>query len=349
MPDPEIIEVRPDERLDLDRLEPYLRARLPGADAPVEVAQFGGGHANLTYLLRFGEREFVLRRPPLGPVAATSHDMTREHRVLSVLHRAYPLAPQSHLLCTDHGIIGADFLVMERRHGCVIRDDLPPSARGEPDLARRVSEMIVDCLAALHAVDPRSVGLEGLGRPEGFVRRQVEGWSRRWEAAKDKDVAGMDRLAAWLAANVPGSRAARLVHNDFKLDNILVAGDDPGRAVAVLDWDMCTTGDPLMDLGYLLNVWIEAGDDPAWRVTAAMPTWRDGCLTRAEAVERYRRLTGFDVGEATWYHAFGAFKLAVVLQQIHIRWLRGETQDSRFAGMGREVETLIAKGLSLLT
>ena len=165
--DPEIIEVRPDERLDLDRLEPYLRARLPGADAPVEVAQFGGGHANLTYLLRFGEREFVLRRPPLGPVAATSHDMTREHRVLSVLHQAYPLAPRSHLLCTNHGIIGADFLVMERRHGYVIRDDLPPRARGDPDLARRVSEMIVDCLAALHAVDPRSVGLEGLGRPEG--------------------------------------------------------------------------------------------------------------------------------------------------------------------------------------
>ena len=345
--DPETIEVRPDERLDLGKLEPYLRARLPGARGPLEVAQFGGGYANLTYLVRIGEREFVLRRPPLGPVAAGAHDMGREHRVLSVLYRGYPLAPRSLLLCTDHGVIGADFLVMERRRGIVIRDDLPARFQGDPNLARRVGETIVDCLAALHLVDPDTVGLGGLGRPEGFARRQVEGWSRRWEAAKDKDVAGIDRLAAWLAANLPEPCAATFVHNDFKLDNMLVESGDPGRAVAVLDWDMCTTGDPLMDLGYLLNVWVEAGDDPAWRVTSAMPTWRDGFMSRAGAVERYRRLTGFDVGDLAWYQAFGAFKFAVVLAQIRARWLRGQTRDSRFASLGPHVEVLIAKGLAL--
>ncbi len=345
--DPELIEVRADERLDLARIEPYLRAHLPGAEGPLAIAQFGGGHANLTYLVRFGEREFVLRRPPLGPIAATSHDMSREHRVLSVLHRGYALAPESYHLCTDHGVIGADFLVVERRHGFVIREDLPERFRGDPALGVRIGEMIVDCLAALHTVDHDAVGLGALGRPEGFVARQVAGWTKRWHAAKDADNADMDRLAAWLADGIPETRVHTLVHNDYKLDNVLVAHDDPGRAVAVLDWDMCTSGDPLVDLGNLLNYWAEAGDDPAWRTAAAMPTWREGFPSRAQAVARYAQATGFDVAEMPWYHVFGVFKLAVILQQIHIRWLRGQTRDARFAALGKRVAALIAKGNAL--
>ena len=345
--DPELIEVRADERLDLARLEPYLREHIPGAEGVLEIAQFGGGHANLTYLARFGTREFVLRRPPLGPVAASSHDMSREYRVLSVLHAGYPLAPEAYHLCTDHSIIGADFLVMERRRGFVIREDLPDRFKGDAALARRIGEMLVDSLAMLHMVDREAVGLGALGRPEGFAARQVAGWTKRWHAARDADSADMDRLAAWLADRMPETTVRSLVHNDYKLDNMLVADEDPGRAVAVLDWDMCTSGDPLMDLGYLLNYWCEAGDPGDWRMAAAMPTWNEGFPNRDEAVERYARRTGFDVHDIRWYHVWGVFKIAVILQQIYIRWLRGQTRDERFAAFGDRIARLIAKGLTL--
>ena len=345
--DSELIPIRADEGLDAARLEAYLRGRLPGAEGPLTLGQFGGGHANLTYLLRYGPREFVLRRPPLGPIAASSHDMSREHRVLSRLHRLFDLAPECYLLCDDASIIGAEFMVMERRVGRVIRIDLPERFLGDPDLARRIGEMMIDSLAAFHKVDAEACGLGDLGRPEGFVARQLAGWSGRWYKAKDRDYPAMDQLIAWLEAGVPSSNQTSLIHNDYKLDNMLVGTDDPDRAVALLDWDMCTRGDPLMDLGYLLNFWVEAGDPHQWHAAAAMPTWRDGFPSRAEAIARYGEQTGFALHDVLWYHIFGAFKIAVILQQIHIRWLRGQTQDKRFADMGERVETLIEKGLAL--
>ena len=345
--DSELIEVRPDERLDSGPLEAWLRDNLEGAEGSFDYSQFGGGHANLTYLLRFGHNEFVLRRPPLGPIAASAHDMSREHRVLSVLWREFDLAPRCHLLCTDPDIIGADFMVMERRNGFVIRKDLPDNLQGDPVLARRIGEMIIDCLARFHKADPAAVGLEAMGRPEGFAQRQLEGWTGRWQAAKDQDIPAMDRLTAWLAHNLPKPQAATFVHNDYKLDNMLVAHDDPARAVAVLDWDMCTRGDPLMDLGYLLTYWPEAGDPLTWRDSCPSPLWRDGFPTRAEAVQRYAELSGLDVSQSAWYHAWGTFKIAVVIQQIYIRWLRGQTQDERFAEMGERVRILIDKGCKI--
>ncbi|MCH8002834.1 MAG: phosphotransferase family protein, partial [Proteobacteria bacterium] len=225
--DPELIQVRADERLDTSRLEPYLRERLAGAEGPLEIGQFGGGHANLTYLLRYGATEYVLRRPPLGPVAPSSHDMGREHRVLANLWRVYPLAPRSYLLCEDAGVIGAPFHVMERRHGRIIRTDLPARFQGDPVLARRIGEMIVDTLAALHKVDPEAAGLGGLGRPEGFVERQLAGWTKRWHAAKDEDDPRVDAIVAWLEANRPASQTVSLLHNDYKLDNMIVDAEDP--------------------------------------------------------------------------------------------------------------------------
>jgi aminoglycoside phosphotransferase (APT) family kinase protein len=345
--DPELIQVRADERVDASRLEPYLRERLPGAEGPLELGQFGGGHANLTYLLRYSEAEYVLRRPPLGPVAPSSHDMTREHRVLANLWRVYPLAPRSYLLCEDAGVIGAPFHVMERRHGIVIRTDLPARFQGDPVLARRIGEMIVDALAALHKVDPEAAGLGGLGHPEGFVERQLAGWTKRWHAAKDEDDPRVDAIVDWLEANRPASQTVSLLHNDYKLDNMIVDAEDPARAVAVLDWDMCTRGDPLMDLGYLLTFWGEAGDPPAWIEGAAMPSWHEGFPSRAEAVERYADATGFDLGAIDWYHVFGVFKIAVVLQQIYIRYLRGQTRDQRFAVFGTRVAALFDKAATL--
>ncbi len=345
--DSELIDVRSDERLDVAKLEHYLRSRLPGAKGALELRQFGGGHANLTYLLRFGETEYVLRRPPLGPIAPSSHDMGREHRVLAALSQVFPLAPCSYLLCEDAAIIGAPFHILERRHGIVIRTDLPDEFKGDPDLARRVGEMMVDVLAALHKVEPGAAGLGDLGRPEGFVGRQLSGWTKRWHAAKHEEVASMDRVVAWLEDGLPDSAAVSLLHNDYKLDNMMVGAEDPARAVAVFDWDMCTRGDPLMDLGYLLTFWGEAGDDTAWIMGASMPTWHDGFPTRDQAVARYAEATGFDCGAVHWYHVFGVFKIAVVLQQIYIRYLRGQTQDERFAVFGKRVAALINKAATL--
>ena len=328
--DPELMAARPDERLDTTRLVPWLRERLADAEGPVEVAQFGGGHANLTYLLRFGETEYVLRRPPLGPVAPSAHDMRREFRVLSKLHRHFSLAPASYLYCDDESIIGAPFQVMERRHGTVIRRQVP-ARYDDLRLKTRIGHMVVDTLADLHRLDREMVGLGGLGRPEGFVERQIDGWAKRWDAARHEDNPDMDRLIAWLRERRPAPGPVTLVHNDYKLDNILVDRDDPATAVAILDWDMCTSGDPLADLGYLLNQWAEVGDDPKWIEAASMPTAEAGFPRRADAIARYAQRTGFDVGDIDWYFALATMKFAVVIQQIFIRWRRGQTRDERFA------------------
>ncbi len=345
--DPELIEPRADERLELDRLEPYLRTHLPVADGAMAVRQFSGGLANLSYLVCFGETEYVLRRPPLGPVAPSSHDMKREHRVLSKLYRVFPLAPRSYLFCGDHSIIGADFQVMERRHGIVIRKKVPPPFSHDVALKRKIGETVVDVLAQLHTVDRRAAGLEDLGRPQGFVKRQLDGWVQRWQVAAHEKNPAMDRLIAWLYENFPRSRETTLLHNDYKLDNIMVDGKDPTRPVAVLDWDMCTSGDPLLDLGYLLNQWVEPGDNPVWIEEAAMPTAEPGFASRREAIERYARLTGFDVGEIDWYYAFAAMKFAVIIQQIYIRYRRGQTQDERFANYDARARSFVDKGCQI--
>jgi len=353
----ELIAERPDERLDTVRLEPYLRTHLPDSEGSLTVTQFHGGKANLTYLLRFGAgeliREFVLRRPPLGPIPPGAHDMRREHRVLSVLHRRYPLAPRSLLLCEDETILGAVFIVEERRRGFVIRDDIPTEFADRPELNRRIGFALVDALADLHRVDATEIGLDGLGRVEGYLERQLSGWTRRWEASlggpeEEKSRDEMAPVLDWLARALPKERAGALLHNDYRLDNCLLDTEEPARIVAVLDWDMCTRGDPLADLGYLLNYWVEPGDDPRWREIAAMPTWRDGFPSRAETIQRYAARTGGDVGEILWYQVFAAFKLAVIIQQIYIRYVRGQTRDARFASYWRRVVGLAEKARTLI-
>lgn len=325
----ETVPVRPDEGFDEERLAAYLKARLPGTEGPLAVRQFGGGAANLTYCLAFGGSEYVLRRPPLGPLAPTSHDMAREWRVLSVLHRAYPMAPRAFLFCEDASVIGAPFLVMERRHGVVVRKEMPEAFRGA---GPRISEALVDALAQLHAVDHQPLGLEGLGKPEGFLERQVEGWYGRWQKAKLEDVADMDAVHRWLGAHRPPPSAVRLLHNDYKLDNVMLAADDPGRMVAVFDWDMCTLGDPLTDVGSLLCYWSEPGDPPAFRAMSMMPT--AGFPSRAALLEIYARRSGRDLSGIGYYHVLGLFRLAVIAAQIYVRFVRGQTQDRRFAAFG---------------
>ena len=330
---PDLIDVRPDERFDEARLADYLRGRLPGADAPLAVRQFGGGAANLTYLLDYGTHQYVLRRPPLGPVPKGAHDMAREYRVLSVLHRAYPPAPAAYLYCDDPSVIGADFFVMERRRGVVVRKAVPAAFADVEDAPVRMAHALVDALADLHAVDYDALGLGDLGQSEGFVERQVEGWWRRWQHARTDDLAAMDAVYTWLKAHVPPSQGAALVHNDYKLDNVMLAPDDPGRVVAVFDWDMCTLGDPLSDLGALLTYWTQA-DDPAHFQGMAMMPVDARFPSRADLAARYAARSGRDLGDLAFYHALGLYRLTVILAQIYVRFRRGQTQDRRFAALG---------------
>jgi aminoglycoside phosphotransferase (APT) family kinase protein len=306
------------------------------------VWQFPGGHANLTYLLHYpGARDYVLRRPPPGDLPASAHDMGREYRVLSVLHRVYPPAPRAFCYCEDRSVIGAPFFVMERRRGTVVRREVPPEFGGgaDPVQNRKLSEAVIDALVDFHAVDPVAAGLEALGRPEGYLARQVKGWTERWERAKTRDVAAAPAVVAWLRDEMPASARPTLVHNDWRLDNMAVAPDDPGRCVAVYDWDMCTVGDPLTDLGTLLSSWFEA--DEQYAFLASMPSRVPGFMTRREAVERYARRSGRDMSRMPYYYVFGLFKMAVIVQQLFFRWHKGQTKDDRMAAGESVAEGLV--------
>jgi aminoglycoside phosphotransferase (APT) family kinase protein len=339
---PETIPVRPDERIDAARLMEWLGGRLPGADTTPQISQFSRGKANLTYLLDFGEgNEYVLRRPPLGPVAPGSHDMSREHRVLSTLWRAFPLAPRSYAFCEDDAVVGAPFFIMERRHGIVVQNTVPDVFGGglDPESNRKLSEVVVDTLADFHSVVPDDAGLADLGRPDGFLERQVTGWARRWDAAKHEENPLAEELSRWLVDTMPSSPPASLLHNDWRLDNMAVSETDPGVCVAVYDWDMCTQGDPLADVGTVMAVWYDEDEMPS--ALNPMPTTRPGFMTRSDAIARYLDHSGLDVDDIGWYVVFGTFKLAAVLQQIYIRWHRGQTQDQRFARYGEGAARLI--------
>ena len=338
---PELIEVRPDERFDHDAVSSWIGGRLPGSDGGLEVRQFGRGKANLTYLLRYPDHEYVLRRPPIGPVAPSSHDMAREYRVLSTLWQAFPKAARALLFCADPDIIGAPFFIMERRQGVVVQDRIPAVFGGGTDTEanRRLSAVVVDTLAEFHEVDPQEAGLADLGRPEGFVERQLAGWLERWNRAAHEDNPVADDVARWLQASLPTTEDVTLVHNDWRLDNMAVDEHDPGRCVAVYDWDMCTRGDPLADVGTLMAVWHDPGEMAAG--LSPMPTTAPGFLSRAEAIERYGEVSGRDLSHIDWYVVFGTFKMAAVIQQIYVRWLRGQTSDARFAVMGDGARQLI--------
>ncbi len=331
---------REGEGLDLEKLEPYLRAQLPEVEERLEIEQFPSGFSNLTYLLRAGDFELVLRRPPFGNRVKTAHDMGREYRVLAGLSEVYPLAPRPYLYCDDESILGAPFYVMERRRGVILRRQLPPGLELSPVIAGRLGEAFIDNLATLHTLDFEAAGLGDLGRPEGYVERQVTGWAKRYQRVQTDSWEELDQAAAWLHAHMPPDLGASLVHNDYKYDNLVLDSADLTRIVAVLDWEMCTLGDPLMDLGTTLAYWTEAGDDARWRASGFGPTSLPGSPTRRELAERYSRQTGFDVSNLTYYFCFGLFKLAVIVQQIYYRFFKGHTQDPRFAKLNEMVGLL---------
>lgn len=338
--------VRPGEEIDLARLAAHLRAHVAGLTGAPEVAQFHGGYANLTYMLRFGDREVVVRRPPLGPVPKGAHDMAREHRVLAALAPRFAPAPAALHFCDDAAVIGAPFLVMERRRGVVVRREFPAGLRDAPQVERRCAFALMDALADLHALDPQAAGLGDLGRPEGFAARQVGGWTRRWADARDRDIPAFDRVAAALAARVPAPLAVSVLHNDPKLDNCMFAVGEPDRVASMFDWDMATTGDPLVDLGVCLGYF--AADRGAWGGMFSAATVAGDYPAQEELAERYLSRAGYVGADIGWATAFGLWKTAVVLQQIYIRWLRGQTQDARFGALGPRVPELIDKAAAAL-
>ena len=345
---PEVAPVRAGEELDLAALAAYLRGKLEGAESGVAVSQFPGGHSNLTYLVRAGSQEYVLRRPPLGPVAPKAHDMAREYAVLKAVHPYFAPAPRVFLLCEDPAVIGGTFFLMERRHGLVLRREIPPEYAGDPEFPRRVSAGFVDCLAQLHQVDIERHGLTALGKPAGFLERQVRGWSERWQHAKTEELPGVDNVMRWLAARMPASGAPTLVHNDYKLDNVMVDARDPGRIEAVLDWEMTTVGDPLLDLGCALCYWREAGDPETRGGPLDAVTAGAGWFTRAELADRYARATQRDLSTLPYYEVLGIFKLGVILQQIYFRFVRGQTRDQRFHDFDLRVRGLMQAAVELV-
>ena len=344
--------IRAGEELDLVRLDSYLRAQLEiEPTAAIAINQFPGGHSNLTYLIRYGNREFVLRRPPLGPVAPTAHDMPREYKLLSVINPYYPLAPKPVVLCEDLSIIGVPFYLMERRRGLIVRFKAPEEIGENLALRQRLSESVVDTLIALHAVDIQSSGIVQIGKPAGFVMRQVRGWADRWQRSKTGELPEMDRVIDWLMDRIPVEKNvdATIVHNDFKLDNIMLDACDPTRVVAVLDWEMCTVGDPLVDVGLFLSYWTmkgteaEADRNSSLRAVTNGPGW----MTREQIIERYEAGTGRDLSRIVFYETFARFKVAVVIQQIYFRYMLGQTQDERFRNFDALVRQLTRGALEL--
>lgn len=343
---PGTAEVRAEDTIDVEAVAAWLRSVTPhdatvlagvdlgDDDNPVipEVRQYNGGASNLTYLLRYPGADLVLRRPPAGAKARGAHDMDREYRVQAALRPVYPLVPRMVGFCSDQTVIGSEFYVMERLHGTILRKDLPRELRMDRVTTRRLSEAAVDALADLHSVDVNAAGLEDLDRGDGYVRRQVEGWSARYRRARTPDVPDFAPVMKWLSANQPQDVEHCLIHNDFRFDNLVLDPDDVTSVVGVLDWEMATIGDPLMDLGGAMAYWVQDNDGPVFRAFRRQPTHAPGMLTREQVVERYTRRMGLEVSKEQWrfYEIFGLFRLAVIAQQINHRYFHGQTTNPAF-------------------
>lgn len=340
---------REEERFDPERLRAFLEAALPGASGPLSLQQFRKGHSNLTYLVQFGGREVVLRRAPFGAQIKSAHDMRREFTILSALQGAYAKAPRPLAFCDDESLLGARFYLMERRRGVVLRGPVPPpGVTFTPDLLRATSTALVDNLADLHAVDLAATGLASVGRPAGYIARQVSGWTLRYEKAKTDDLPDVTAAAAWLARNQPPERGATLLHNDYKYDNVMLDPADLTRIVAVLDWEMSTVGDPLSDLGSLLGYWVDADDADDLRARPYGPTFLPGSLTRAELARRYAARSGREISSILFYYVLALFKIAVILQQIYKRFVDGHTHDPRFGALLQPVKMLSRQAVRAL-
>lgn len=341
---------RPGEELDQARVAEYLRAEIPDLQGEFELLQFPGGKSNLTYLVRVGDTELVLRRPPHGTKAKSAHDMGREFRILSKLAPVFAPAPKPLAYCEDESLLGAPFYVMQRLEGVILRRDPTPDFELTAARAAQLSEVLIDTLAELHTVDYQAAGLADFGKPAGYVERQILGWNERFRRARTPDVPDCEAVMRWLEAEKPAdSGQVALIHNDYKFDNVMLSPESPHRIIGVLDWEMATLGDPLMDLGCALSYWVQADDAEELLAIRQGPTHLPGMWSRQQLARRYADRTGIDVGQMDFYMAYGLFRLAVIAQQIYYRYDQGQTQDPRFKAFGqfaavlsRQVERIIA-------
>jgi aminoglycoside phosphotransferase (APT) family kinase protein len=322
--------VRAGEALDAAAVDAWLRSQGIEPQGQPEVTQFAGGASNWTYRLKYADRDLILRRPPAGTKARGAHDMVREFAVQQALEPVYPAVPAMVALCRDASVIGCDFYLMERIDGLIPRASLPPGVALDAAQTRALCTAMVDKLLELHAVDYRAAGLETLGRGAGYCKRQVEGWSERYLKAKTWNVPGFARVRAWLAANTPDDAATCVIHNDWRFDNLVLDPADPTRIIGVLDWEMATLGDPLMDLGSALAYWVQADDGAFMRRTRRQPTHLPGMLTRREVVDYYLQRSGLKPADWRFYEVFGLFRLAVIIQQIYYRYHHGQTRNPAF-------------------
>jgi aminoglycoside phosphotransferase (APT) family kinase protein len=324
--------VREEDRFDIAAVDSWLVEHARGTEltGPPEVRQFSGGASNLTYLLCYPERELILRRPPPGTKATSAHDMAREFRIQRALKPVYRYVPEMVALCEDDAVIGSSFYVMERVQGSILRAHVPRELGLDEPATRALCHAAIDRLVDLHLLDPANAGLGDLDRGDGYVRRQVEGWSARYRAARTRNVPSFARVMTWLLQRQPADIARCVVHNDFRLDNLVLAPTEPSRILAILDWEMATVGDPLMDLGGAMAYWVQADDDRVMQALRRQPTHRPGMLTRAEVTERYAERSGHPIGDWVFYEVFGLFRLAVIIQQIYRRYHLREQRNPAF-------------------
>jgi aminoglycoside phosphotransferase (APT) family kinase protein len=327
--------------IDEENLRQYLAQHFPGEDVavPIEIERISGGHSNETFFIRRGSREWVLRRPPRGPLLPTAHDVLREYRVLKALNTTNVPTPEVLLACEDTGIIGAPFYLMERVRGMVIRQELPDYAR---DVAgkRAICKALVDALVALHGADWQAIGLENFGKPGGYLERQVRRWTGQLEKSRQRPLPDLDAVTVWLTAHMPVSGHATIVHGDYRLDNVIYAEDRP-QVLAIVDWEMATLGDPLADVGYLLSFWREPGD-PEPEFTSEM--WRameqPGFMTRDEITQYYAERSGRSMHDVAFYVALAIWKLAILLEGSYSRHRAGTTDDPFFESLDKGVPAL---------
>ncbi len=327
---PNALPVRPDDAFDVAAADAWIKQHVDGFDGTPSVTQFAGGASNLTYLLRYPGRDVVLRRPPAGTKASSAHDMAREYLVQRRLRPQFPYVPPVLALCQDHRVLGGDFYVMDRIPGTILRASLPPGLTLTPQDATQLCRAAIDTLAQLHAVDPEQAGLGELSRGPGYVQRQVTGWTKRYRNVRTWNTPPFTKVMTWLAEQMPDDAGSCVIHNDFRLDNLVLAPDEPLRVAGVLDWELATIGDPLMDLGSSLAYWVQADDDRVNRRLRRQPTHLPGMMTRQEVIGHYAQQTGRSLENWTFYEVFGLFRLAVIVQQIYYRYHHGQSTNPAF-------------------
>ena len=325
------VAAREGEAPDINKLRNYLSSLLSGFDGELINEQFPGGYSNLTFLLKASGKEYVLRKPPIGANIKSAHDMGREFKVLTALKPVYKPIPEPILFCEDEMIIGAQFYIMERVSGIILRNRIPKGMELTPAIMKSISESAVDNLAVLHSIDLETTELINMVKPKGYNKRQVEGWIKRYVAAETDTIEDMNKTAEWMQGNLPADGTPAFIHNDYKYDNLVLDPENLNQIIAVLDWEMATVGDPLMDLGTSLAYWGEANDSDALKPFNL--TWLPGNLTREEVVQRYAATKSTAVPDMLFYYVFGSFKIGVIVQQIYARYKKGFTKDERFAGL----------------